>query len=383
MKKTFGIIVLCIAALLMLAGCRERAKTNSEGDMVLFGTVCTADEGLALAKQAGWPTAEDGRCTANEQAMEEFYYKTQKGEAEAVYIAQYYTLDRERTDPELYEQEKDNYPMLFLSKLEYDGSGYQVAVRLSTETEYDTRERAPYLMHYTGRTPSVNARYTNYEHYVLVNDDTVTWEQIEHGMLSADFRDQIPHHTVFTSFFNETEPTAIGELFKKVCTADEGLALAKEAGAVVTEQFRCTANKAAMEEFYGRTREGEAASVLVADYIILDEERVSAELYEQEKDNYPMLLFYYVEYTPTPEGGEYSVSMRESSGASAEYKKTFKYLMHYKGDAPVDSAGYKEYDRYVLVNDDTLTWKDVELGMVSSSSLNVINSCIVFTEFVD
>ena len=86
--------------------------------------------------------------------------------------------------------------------------------------------------------------------------------------------------------------------------------------------------------------------VLCAHYYVLDKERMSAELYAEEKDKYPKLFFYLVEY----DGTEYSVSA-ESTVEALDYEETFKYLLHFTGDAPSSTALFSSYDNYVLVDD--------------------------------
>ena len=54
-----------------------------------------------------------------------------------------------------------------------------------------------YLMHYTGESPTANAAYDTYSRYVLVNDQKVTWEDIQRGMYSSKFGDYIAHDTVY------------------------------------------------------------------------------------------------------------------------------------------------------------------------------------------
>ena len=53
------------------------------------------------------------------------------------------------------------------------------------------------MVKYTGEPSSASAVFSDYTYYVLVNDDTVTWEQIEHGMFSSRFGDWIDHQTVY------------------------------------------------------------------------------------------------------------------------------------------------------------------------------------------
>ena len=42
--------------------------------------------------------------------------------------------------------------------------------------------------------------YNGYEHYVLVNDESVTWEQIFNGLISSHYGDGIDHWTVYSEY---------------------------------------------------------------------------------------------------------------------------------------------------------------------------------------
>ena len=84
------------------------------------------------------------------------------------------------------------------------------------------------------------------------------------------------------------------ELYKKVCSADEALALAREKGALVIEERGVTSGKDSWDDFLKTASAGKAASILCAKYYTLDKDHMSEELYEQEKDQYPCLYFYLV-----------------------------------------------------------------------------------------
>ncbi|MBQ6551107.1 MAG: hypothetical protein IJL78_06850 [Lachnospiraceae bacterium] len=168
------------------------------GDMppVWYDQVLSADDALALARHKNAPVFEKMQCTSGSETWDAFYEKVQEGQSAWVVLAKYYTLDKEHTDPELYEEEKDKYPMLVFYWVWYDGEDFTVATRLSTEEEDDSQERYKYLMHYTGKLPAT-AVYSDYDYYVLVDDDTVTWEDIEHGIFSSQYGDFIPHCALY------------------------------------------------------------------------------------------------------------------------------------------------------------------------------------------
>jgi len=165
-------------------------------------------------------------------------------------------------------------------------------------------------------------------------------------------------------------------LFSKVCSADEALAEAKNSDTVVIEFHGCSHGKKVWKNFVEKANSGTPASVLCAHYYELDKAHVSNELYQQEKDNYPVLYFYLLEY----DGKEFTVSIRDSKSAENESKETYKYLLHMTGEAP-ETATVREYDRYVLADDDSLTWEEIERNMVSSILQEPIRHCSVYDDY--
>ena len=105
---------------------------------------------------------------------------------------------------------------------------------------------------------------------------------------------------------------------------------------------------------------------------------MSEELYEEEKDQYPKLFFYLVEY----DGKEYSVQVRESNVEALDYQETFQYLLHFTGDAPSSTALYSTYDNYVLVDDPTATMEGIWAGLVSSQFGAGYKHCTVYQNYI-
>lgn len=165
-------------------------------------------------------------------------------------------------------------------------------------------------------------------------------------------------------------------LFQKVCSADEALAEAKKSNTVVFETHGCSSGKKVWKSFYDSVAAGTPASVLCADYYVLDRAHVSNELYEQEKGHYPCLYFKLIEYN----GKEFTVTTRDSKSSKIESKATYKYLLHMTGQAP-ELSMIQEYDRYVLANDHTLTWEKIERSLVSSQSQDWIDFDDVYHDF--
>lgn len=194
-------LLLTLALLLGLcAGCGAK-KPADMPDASLFDVVCSADEALERAREAGIPVMEDLRCTAGQETMEAFYETVSAGKAARIVTLQYYTLDPAHVSAELYEKEKDQYPQAFFVLVEYDGTEYAVATRKTDEAEPERRDTFPCLLHLTGDAPS-QAAYSAYDAYVLADDPAVTMEGIWAAMVSSDFSvaSGCRHCTVFMNF---------------------------------------------------------------------------------------------------------------------------------------------------------------------------------------
>lgn len=152
-------------------------------------------EALQQVKDAGCVVMEDGDVSAGQEIWQAFVDATEEGRRASVKLAYYNTLNPERCSEEYYEAHKEDYPSLYVLDLIYDGSGYQVKQQGGSA---DGERNFKYLMCYVGEPSSPSALFDTYTRYVLTNDDTVTWEDIWHGMLSSQLGDAIEHFTVYT-----------------------------------------------------------------------------------------------------------------------------------------------------------------------------------------
>ncbi|MCR5808926.1 MAG: hypothetical protein K6G56_05135 [Clostridiales bacterium] len=159
----------------------------------------SADEALARARAEGIVITENAHVTCGKELMEDFYAKTKRGEPASLLIAKYYTLDREHTSEELYEQEKDSYPMLFLTLVEYDGNEYSYKARLSSDDALDSSGSFKLLMHYSGFDPSGRGVY--YDQYTLTNNELLTRGRIMQYYISSQlppFWEDLAHYTIYS-----------------------------------------------------------------------------------------------------------------------------------------------------------------------------------------
>ena len=121
---------------------------------------------------------------------------------------------------------------------------------------------------------------------------------------------------------------------------------------------------------------GQKISVRLADYYELgDPSRYAADYYESIKDEYPKLFLADLTY----DGAKYTVRSIEDG---EEYVRTYQYLMRYEGEPESKNAAYDSYLRYVLTNDDSVTWEEIFSGVVSSQLGAYIDHYSVYTDYI-
>jgi hypothetical protein len=154
------------------------------------------DYTIEEAKKDGCVVYEDLDITSGQTAWDEFIKDVEDGKNSIVRIAFYYTLgDPLQYSKEYYSKIKDDYPIFNIMELSYDGEKYTL---LRTEEEKDYTDEYRYLVKYTGKPSSVSATYSEFTYYVLINDNTLTWKDIENGMLSSQSDALIDHHIVYS-----------------------------------------------------------------------------------------------------------------------------------------------------------------------------------------
>ena len=108
-------------------------------------------------------------------------------------------MDEQNISEELYEQEKDEYPVLYFYLIEFDGHQYSIKTRDSKLADIETDETFKYLLHFTGKGPST-AIYEDYEYYILADDADLTLEQLEKSLFSSQLTDHIRHYFVYSNY---------------------------------------------------------------------------------------------------------------------------------------------------------------------------------------
>ena len=153
------------------------------------------DYNLEDAKSDGCVVFENHQLTSGDEVWQKFIEKAQAGEKARVRLAYYYTLNSQSVSEEYYAEIKDDYPVLYIQDLSFDGETYRLYY---TEDEQTHEYEYPYLVRYTGTPSSDTAIYSQYVRCFLVRDKDVTFEQIEHGWFSSQFGDSVDCIAVYT-----------------------------------------------------------------------------------------------------------------------------------------------------------------------------------------
>lgn len=192
MKKC-GMVAFGIICMLAMIGC---GRSSGRGSLEEIPDTYSLEQ----AKKDGCVVHENGDVTAGEEVFETFFHNTKKGKKDTVTLAFYYTLgDSSSYDPDYYESIQDDYPVLYIQDLSFDGKEY--TIRWYEEGEEIVRNYL-YLLKYEGQAESPTALYQSYVRYVLTNDDAVTWQELMQGMLSSS-GDYIDHFSVCTDLIYE------------------------------------------------------------------------------------------------------------------------------------------------------------------------------------
>lgn len=154
------------------------------------------------------------------------------------------------------------------------------------------------------------------------------------------------------------------------------LTAAKTDGCVVFEDLHITSGKPVWDTFFNAANLGKTASVRLAYYYTLgDPSHYTPELYAEIKDDYPKLFLRDLNYID----GKYTVTDYEEGRFIT---KEYRYLVKFTGKPKNADATFSEYTRFALVNDNTVTWDELEMAMVSSRSFDGIDFCEVYTNLI-
>lgn len=186
MKKT---IVMLLSLIFLLTACTKNSAKSPLSEL-------PENYDLNDAKKDNCVIFENSDITYGQAVWDDFISATKNDLSATVRLAFYYTLD----DPahysnEYYEKIKDDYPIMSIKDLSFDGEKYLIE---SIEDGKLISQEYKYLLKYEGKPSSLAAIYSEYIYYVVVNNNTVTWDDILHGMLSSKSNDWIDHFVAYS-----------------------------------------------------------------------------------------------------------------------------------------------------------------------------------------
>jgi len=157
------------------------------------------------------------------------------------------------------------------------------------------------------------------------------------------------------------------------------LIAAQAAGMITLENGDATSGQELWETFYRKTCAGNSASVKIAHYYTLDNGDYDEKYYEVYKEDYPALY----EFELTYDGKTYKLNWEENG---TPYEREYQYMMIYYDFTPTGRSSaakreaIREGVRYVLTNDDTVTWEDLMWGTASSQLGDYIDHFTIYAE---
>ena len=151
-----------------------------------------SDFTLQDAKDAEMLVIENMVITSGLSRWNTFLNNVNFGLTDTIYIGKYYEIgDKAQYSPELYEEIKDDYPMLFISKLFYDGEKY--TLQYYNESKLYTYEYA-HLLERIGwsKNASVAAHIV-----VIANQEDFSYRDIIGSMISSSSEAWIDYQWIF------------------------------------------------------------------------------------------------------------------------------------------------------------------------------------------
>lgn len=191
-------------------GCERILGVGQHSEIFAYAPAIGADEEeIEDASQSEIALMLNGSVVSGKELWEAFYTKVEKKEKATINLGYVYRNREESMSEELFQATIDDNPSLFLKRLTYDGEAFLLEPLHKEDGEYVVKEvpgydspavNYQYLMHYYGDSPYESALFTYYDKYVLTNDNTVTWEAIEYGMISPYPEDYIDYKEVFCEY---------------------------------------------------------------------------------------------------------------------------------------------------------------------------------------
>lgn len=190
-------VIAALLLLLLLISCADPSKAT---DIDSYDPTFPAEQLLRQVKKSDFVVHEDGDVVHGQELWQAFYEATATGESASVKLADYYTLDRDRVSEEYYDKHKDEYPVIYLAELSFDGKVYTYRSINGLDGMEGYMRTYRYLKRFEDIPKNATATFTFCERYVLVHDDTVTYDRLQYGLYSSRLGDYIDHFEVYRDY---------------------------------------------------------------------------------------------------------------------------------------------------------------------------------------
>jgi hypothetical protein len=159
-----------------------------------------ADQLLKEVKRDGFVVMENGDVSVGQELWSAFYEATRAGTPASVKLATYHTLEQQNVSEEYLKEHGDEYPVIYLAELSFDGKNYTYRSLNGLDGQNGFSRVYPYLVRYEDVPRSETATYTVCERYVLVHDENVTYDRLQYGLYSSQMGDYIDHCEVYSDY---------------------------------------------------------------------------------------------------------------------------------------------------------------------------------------
>ncbi len=183
--------------------------TSGEDSLLMYAPpLGVTEEDIEDAKAHGFVVMRGMESPYNSELMDEFLKKVEAHRSADVRIAKVHDASVNMA-PDLELATKQDYPSLFLSEISFDGIRFKVYPINKIDGKYVLAEREridssrrtlKYLKRMTDIPRSENALYNSAERYVLVDDDTLTWDDLMSGVFSSRLGDYKPFEEIYTLY---------------------------------------------------------------------------------------------------------------------------------------------------------------------------------------
>lgn len=146
----------------------------------------TNNYSLARAKSDGCLVMEDGDVTSGKEVFDDFFDKTSQQKNAKIRVVDYYTLDKSKVSEEFYEQEKDGYPIMYITDVVYENGEFTTYSDANNDGAL-VKKTYKYLIkdEFEG---NPEATFMTATYYMLVNDKSLTFNEIFQSLISSSYQ---------------------------------------------------------------------------------------------------------------------------------------------------------------------------------------------------